>query len=73
VEEMSVSEFRQKCLSIMDDLPAEGILITKHGHPVAKLMPAGKSCGDLIGSVPGMVIDPDDDLFSTGIDWDAES
>jgi hypothetical protein len=32
-----------------------------------------QSCADLIGSVPGMVLDPNDDLFSTGIEWDAES
>jgi antitoxin (DNA-binding transcriptional repressor) of toxin-antitoxin stability system len=73
VQEMNVSEFRQKCLTLMDDLPAEGILITRHGHPVAKLMPVRESCGDLIGSVPGLVIDPGDDLFTTGIQWDAES
>jgi antitoxin (DNA-binding transcriptional repressor) of toxin-antitoxin stability system len=73
MQEMNVSEFRRKCLALMDDLPADGILITKHGHPVAKLTPVHRSCADLIGSVPGMVIDPNDDLFSTGIEWDAES
>ena len=73
MQEISVSEFRQKCLTLMDDLPAEGILITKHGHPVAKLTPVGQSSVDLIGSLPEMVMDPNDDLFSTGIKWDAES
>jgi antitoxin (DNA-binding transcriptional repressor) of toxin-antitoxin stability system len=73
MQEMNVSEFRRKCLALMDNLPADGILITKHGHPVAKLTPVRRSCADLIGSVPGMVIDPNDDLFSTGIEWDAES
>jgi len=58
---------------LIDDLPAEGILITRHGHPVAKLMPVRQSCADLIGSVPGMVADPGDDLFTTGIEWNAES
>jgi prevent-host-death family protein len=72
MQEMNVSDFRQKCLALMDDLPADGILITKHGHPVAKLVPVRQSCGDLVGSVPGMVIDPKDDLFTTGIDWDAK-
>jgi prevent-host-death family protein len=73
VQEINVSEFRQKCLALMDDLPEEGILITKHGHPVARLTPVRESCADLIGSVPGMVTDPNDDLFTTGIEWDAES
>ena len=73
MQEMNVSEFRQKCLSLMDDLPAEGILITKHGHPVAKLVPVQPSPADLIGSVPDFLYDNGDDLFSTGIEWDAQS
>lgn len=73
VQEMNVSEFGQRWLALMDDLPADGILITNHGHPVAKLTPVRESCADLIGSVPGMVIDPSDDLFTAGIKWDAES
>ena len=73
VQEMNVSEFGQMYLALIDDLPADGIIITNHGHPVAKLTPVRKSCADLIGSVPEMVIDPRDDLFTTGIKWDAES
>ncbi len=71
--EMNVSDFRQKCLSLMEQLPAEGILITKHGRPVAKIVPIRESAAELIGSVPGLVLDPDDDLFSTGATWDAQS
>jgi antitoxin (DNA-binding transcriptional repressor) of toxin-antitoxin stability system len=73
MKKINASEFRQKCLSLMDDLPAEGILITKLGHPVAKLIPVRQSSADLIGSVPGIVLDPEDDLFSTRMEWDAES
>jgi antitoxin (DNA-binding transcriptional repressor) of toxin-antitoxin stability system len=73
VQEINISEFGQKCLALMDDLPADGILITNHGHPVAKLKPVRGSCADLIGSVPEMVVDPSDDLFTAGIKWDAES
>jgi len=66
VQQMHVREIRQKCLTLMDDLPAEGILITRHGLPVAKLIPARQSCADLIGSVPGVVTDPSDELFTAG-------
>ena len=72
--EMSVSEFGQRCLSLLAELPADGIVITRDGKPVARLMrvePA--SCLDLIGSVPGLTFDNDDDLFSTGERWDAQS
>jgi len=73
MQELSISEFRQRCLSLMDDLPPEGILITRHGHPVARLTPVEKRCTDLIGSVPGIEVDPADDLLSTGVKWNAES
>lgn len=73
VQEISVSDFRQQCLSLMDRLPAEGILITRHGHPVAKLVPVRPaSCSELIGTL-AILPDNHDDLFSTGERWDAES
>ena len=70
---ITVSEFRQQCLSLMDHLPAEGLLITRHGHPIAKLFPAEDLCADLLSSIPGLVCDKNDDLFSTGAEWDAQS
>ena len=72
MQKMSVSEFRQRCLALMDDLPPEGILITRHGHPLAKLVPVNQSCADLIGSA-SVLYDNEDALFSTGERWDAES
>jgi prevent-host-death family protein len=71
MQEISVSDFRQQCLALIDRLPAEGILITRHGHPVARLLPVRPaSCADLIGAVP-ILANSDDDLFSTGERWDA--
>ena len=71
MEEISVSDFRQRCLTLMDRLPAEGILITRHGQPVARIVPVRPgSCADLIGSIP-ILSDPADDLFSTGERWEA--
>jgi len=69
---MSVSEFRQRCLNLLDDLPVEGLLLTRHGHPVAKIVPVRPSCSELIGTV-AVLPDTDDDLFTTGERWDAES
>jgi prevent-host-death family protein len=73
VQEISVSEFRQQCLALMDRLPTEGILITRHGHPVAKLLPVRPtSCASLIGTIP-LLTGGDDDLFSTGERWEADA
>lgn len=68
----NVSEFREQCLQLLESLPADGILITKRGRPVAKLTPVPSSCVDLIGSVTNLSTEPEDTLFSTGLEWDAQ-
>lgn len=69
---LNATEFREQCLHLLDCVPSSGVLITKRGRPVAKLIPVRRSCADLIGTVPGLATDPADDLFSTGLSWDAE-
>jgi antitoxin (DNA-binding transcriptional repressor) of toxin-antitoxin stability system len=32
---LSITEFRRQCLALLENLPEEGIVITKHGQPVA--------------------------------------
>jgi antitoxin (DNA-binding transcriptional repressor) of toxin-antitoxin stability system len=54
------------------DLDPEGIIITKHGKPVARLIPASSDCADLIGSMKGK-IRVQSDILSTELKWDAES
>src|SRR4051795_1856258 len=70
---LSVSDFREQCLQLFEGLPAEGILITRRGRAVAKVTPVPSPCSDLIGRLPGVVSNPKDDLFATGVAWDAES
>ncbi len=36
---LNVTEFRRQILSLLSDLPEEGVLITKRGEPVARLLP----------------------------------
>ena len=70
---MPAAEFKAKCLKILDELEAEGILITKRGRPVARVIPAVEADNKkLIGSMKGK-IEIHGDLFSTGIKWNAES
>ena len=68
---IAAAKFKEQCLSIIDNVEPEGIIITKHGKPVAKLVPV-KRFSDLIGSMKGK-IKIKGDIFSTGIKWDAES
>jgi len=36
---LNATEVRRRILSLLDDLPPEGIVITKHGQPLARLTP----------------------------------
>lgn len=38
---MNASKFKEQCLFPIDHLDAAGIVITKHGKPVAKVIPMG--------------------------------
>jgi antitoxin (DNA-binding transcriptional repressor) of toxin-antitoxin stability system len=68
---MNVSKFKEQCLFLVDHLDADGIVITKHGKPVAKVVPIESGCAHLIGALKGK-IRIKGDLFSTGLEWEAD-
>ena len=70
MEQISASKFKEQCLALLDSLDPEGIEITKHGKPVARLIPASADCADLIGSMKGK-IRVHGNILSTGLSWDA--
>jgi hypothetical protein len=39
VRDFSITEFRRQCLCLLGDLPEEGIVITRHGRPIARVAP----------------------------------
>jgi len=48
---MPAGEFKNKCLAVMDEVQAkcESVIITKHGKPVAKLVPVDPDQHDFYG------------------------
>jgi prevent-host-death family protein len=72
MQQMNASTFKQQCLALLDHLSPEGILITKHGRPVARVVPASSGCAELIGSMKGK-IRIKGKILSTGVRWDAQS
>jgi len=73
--EIQASKFKERCLAILDNLGPEGVVITKRGRAVAKLAPIQGSCAHLLGSMADeiKVLDPEDELLSTGVEWNAQS
>jgi prevent-host-death family protein len=63
---MAAGSFKVHCLAVMDEVQAkrESVVITKHGKPVAKLVPADKNTDDIYdflagkGTITGDVVAP---------------
>jgi antitoxin (DNA-binding transcriptional repressor) of toxin-antitoxin stability system len=72
MKKIAAAKFKEQCLSILDNVDPEGLVITKHGKPVAKLFPVRLDPGSLIGAMRGR-IKVNADILSTGMRWDAES
>ena len=73
-EPIGAAEFKASCLQIIDQVNETGaeVTITKHGHPVAKLVPiaAQVSRPPLLGSCKDSLIIRDEDLLhSTADEW----
>jgi len=69
---IGAAKFKEQCLAVLDQLDPDGVVITKHGQPVAKLIPWGRAASTMIGSMKGR-IEIRGDILSTGEPWDAES
>lgn len=72
MEEIGAARFKAQCLAILDDLPPEGIVVTKHGKPVARVLPYPTSPGDLIGALEGK-IRIDGEILTTAARWGARA
>lgn len=72
--QMTITQVKAKLLSLIDEIQAgDEIEITRHGKVVARLAPA-RGPHALKGMFAGVVrvVDPDDDLLSTGETWNAQ-
>lgn len=68
MKKIDVDTFKRRCLAILDDLDAQGVVITRCGEPVATLKPYMAS---MIGALD-RELEIVGDVLSTGEDWDAQ-
>ena len=82
MKSIGAGAFKAKCLSIIDDVHANGgeLIITKRGKPMAKLVPVSKETPDRIfgalrglatihGDIVSPIVEPwewDEDIFPPG-------
>jgi prevent-host-death family protein len=57
MKQIAAGKFKARCLAVMDRVleTGEPILITKHGKPVAKLVPPQNNPDDIFGYMAGKV------------------
>jgi prevent-host-death family protein len=71
MKQIAAAKFKETCLALLDEVDPEGIVITKRGKPVARLVPFTADSSDLIGALAGRV-EIKGEILSTGAEWDAE-
>jgi prevent-host-death family protein len=71
---MKASEFKAKCLAVMDEVAATGesVVLTKNGKPVAELVPHKKAAKrSLLGIFKGDLVIKGDIISPIDVEWDA--
>lgn len=72
---MKASEFKARCLKLMDEVEESGeeIVITKHGRPVSKLIPYERKPKTLFGAGRGRMKIIGDIISPIDVEWEAET
>ena len=72
--QVTATEAKARILALLDEVEAGEIVeITRRGRTIARLVPATgpTALKDLMVGV-AWTVDPNDDLLSTGVQWDTE-
>lgn len=71
---IAAAKFKSQCLALMDEVARKRkeIVITKHGRPVAKLVPVESETNELFGGMRGTGRVVGDIVAPTGERWNAE-
>ncbi len=66
-------EFKAKCLKLLDKVAEDRqpLVITKHGKPVAQVVPMPAKRRDIVGSMKGSVTILGDIISPLDVEWDA--
>ena len=70
---MKASEFKAKCLAVMDEVERTGqaVVITKNGKPVAELVPPRASRPKALGLLKDRLFITGDIISPIDVEWEA--
>ncbi len=69
---IEAAQFKVQCLALLDELEPDGLIVTKSGKPVARVVPYAQWDADLIGSLRGK-IRIKGEISTTGVRWNADA
>ncbi len=72
---IKASEFKAKCLKLMDDVAESGeeLIITKYGRPTARLLPFRRGFEDWFGADRDRIKILGDIISPIDVEWEAET
>ena len=68
---IGAAKFKERCLALLSNLDPDGLVITKRGKPVARLLPYEQEHSELIGSLRHKTTVVGD-ILTTGVEWHAD-
>jgi prevent-host-death family protein len=71
MKQIAAAKFKEQCLALLDEVGPDGIVITKRGKPVAKLIPFAADSAGLIGAL-ARKIRITGRILSSDTDWHAQ-
>ncbi len=74
IVQIPAAEFKAKCLELMDRVSErrQELIITKHGRPVAKLVPIEEETRPVFGYMKSTVVAYGDLISPVEEDWEAD-
>jgi prevent-host-death family protein len=74
MKKIAAGEFKAKCLGLLDEVQRQRqeVLITKHGKPVARLVPVDDQAPSFIGSMQGTMEILGDIVAPIEVPWEAD-
>ena len=68
---IGAAKFKEQCLALLDNLDSDGLVVTKHGKPVARVIPFPATPEKLIGSLKNRLV-IHGDVMTTGVEWNPD-
>ena len=74
MKQLSATEFKAKCLAMLDNVQRtrEPVEITRHGKPVARIVPVTKGEPDFVNPLKGSIRFEKNLIAPTGEAWDVD-